>query len=146
MAAAPHARDRAERRRLRRGLVLHELAIVVFGLLAWQGIDAIRADVGAMGVPMLIAGAAGLAGALAIVVPALRWRHLGDPPRWFTPARVQRAARIGMGLAAVAAVVAGVALAPRGLERGFVITVNAVVGGLLALFALLAGERPRPRG
>jgi hypothetical protein len=127
MAVTPHAPDRAGRRRSRPGLVLHALAVVIFALLAWQGVDAIRTGLSAFGVPMLIAGAAGLGGASAIILGA-RWRRAG----------VRRAARIGMVLAATATVVTGVVLAPHGLDRGFVITVNTVVGGLLALFALFA--------
>jgi len=42
--------------------------------------------------------------------------------------------------------IAGVMLAPQGMDRGFVIWVAALLGALLALFALLTGDRPRTAG
>ncbi|GGN91909.1 hypothetical protein GCM10010112_78550 [Actinoplanes lobatus] len=111
--------------------VLHAMAVVIFGLLAWSGADGIRSGVPELGVPMLIAGVAGSVGALVILSSVLRRRH-GTAD--------QRAARIGMAVAAVVTVVVGVALAPAGWERGFVIAVNAGVGFLLAVFAALAGK------
>ncbi|MBG0561510.1 hypothetical protein [Actinoplanes aureus] len=122
----------AARRRLHRSAALHGLAVVIFGLMLWSGVDLSIAGARALGVPMLIAGAAGSAGALIIMLSVLR-RRRGTPD--------QRAARIGMAFAAVATVAVGVALAPDGWERGFVISVNAFTGGLLAAFAALAGER-----
>jgi hypothetical protein len=115
-----------------RGAAPHGLAVVVFGLMAWRGAGSLAAGAEALGVPMLVAGGAGSAGALVIMVSVLR----GD-----TRAKAQRAARIGMALAAVVTVALGVALAPAGWERGFVISVNAVTGVLLAAFAALAGGR-----
>ncbi len=55
----------------------------------------------------------------------------------------QRAIRLAMAAAAVVALIAGVMLAPGGIDRGFVISVAALVAAALALFALLAGDRPR---
>lgn len=110
---------------------LHTLAVVVFGLLAWSGADGIRSGAQALGVPMLIAGVAGSVGALVILSSLLRRRH-GTAD--------QRVARIGMAVAAAATVAVGVALAPAGWERGFVIAVNAGTGALLAVFAALAGK------
>ncbi|MEV4490165.1 hypothetical protein AB0K04_08620 [Micromonospora coxensis] len=49
-----------------------------------------------------------------------------------------------MVLAAVIALVTGTALAPDGMDRGFVISVDAVLAGALASYALLAGEQHRP--
>ncbi len=127
------------RRRLHRSAALHGLAVVIFGLMTWRSFDLLRAGTQALGVPMLITGVAGATGALVIVASVLRRRAgtAGSHPS----GRTQRAARIGMAVAAAAATVVGVALAPAGWERGFVIGVNTVTGGLLAVFALLAGER-----
>lgn len=108
----------------------HGAAAVIFGLMAWRGAGLL--DARALGVPMLIAGVAGATGALAIVVSVLWQRNRTG---------TQRAARAGMALAGVAAAAVGVLLAPAGWERGFVISVNVLTGGLLAVFALLAGER-----
>ena len=131
----------ADRRRLHRSAALHGLAVVIFGLMTWRGIDVVVLGSEAMGVPMLITGAAGTTGALVIVWSLLRRRNPAADAR--TPGRLgaQGAARIGMAVAALATVVVGVALAPAGWERGFVISVNTITGALLAVFALLAGER-----
>ncbi|WP_328473053.1 hypothetical protein OHA21_11495 [Actinoplanes sp. NBC_00393] len=134
--AVPQQTPAAESRRLHRSAALHGLAVVVFGLLAFTGVGTLGSGARALGVPVLIVGAAGSMGALIIMVSVLR-RSRGT-------ARTQRAARIGMVVAAVVAVAVGVALAPAGWERGFVITVNALTGVLLALFAALAGERTAP--
>jgi hypothetical protein len=48
-----------------------------------------------------------------------------------------------MAAAAVVVVAAGVMLAPHGMDRGFVISVASGLAVALALFALLAGDRPR---
>ncbi|MFG1891355.1 hypothetical protein ACGFIR_26225 [Micromonospora sp. NPDC049051] len=45
-----------------------------------------------------------------------------------------------MALAAAVALVVGVAVAPAGSERGFVIGVDAALAGALALFALATGD------
>ncbi len=135
----------ADRRRFQRSAALHGVAAVIFGLMAWRSADLLGAGARALGVPMLITGVAGVVGALVIVSSVLRRARRTAEPR--PPARIdaQRAARIGMGVAAVVTVAVGVVLAPAGWERGFVISVNAVTGGLLAVFALLAGERMERR-
>ncbi len=145
MAPTPDVPAGADRRRLHRSAALHGVAVVIFGLMAWRGADLLGLGGRALGVPMLIAGAAGATGALVIAWSVLRRRDpaAGSPGR----AGAQRAARIGMAVAAVATVAVGVVLAPAGWERGFVISVNTFTGGLLAVFALLAGERvTRGRG
>ncbi|MDG4832311.1 hypothetical protein O7627_23810 [Solwaraspora sp. WMMD1047] len=117
---------------------------MVFGLMAWTGVNGIGVGAQALGVPMLITGAAGATGALIVVWSVLR-PDLTDGQRPPARSNVQRVARIGMAVAAVATVAIGVGLAPGGWERGFVITVNIAIGGLLAVFALLAGEPARRR-
>jgi hypothetical protein len=49
-----------------------------------------------------------------------------------------------MAAAAVVVLIAGVMLASQGMDRGFAISVAALLAAALALFALLAGDRPRP--
>lgn len=139
----PHDIPAAGRHRLHRSAALHGLAVVIFGLMTWRGIDVVALGAEAIGVPMLITGTAGTVGALVIVWSLLRRRHAAADarsPRWI---RAQHGARIGMAVAALATVTVGVALAPTGWERGFVISVNTITGILLAIFALLAGERAR---
>ena len=145
MALVHDQPPRADRGRLHRSVALHSAAVVIFGLMAWRGADGVTFGVHALGVPMLIAGAGGAAGALVILWSVLRRRGrlMGLHPA--TRAGEQAAARIGMAVAAAATVTAGVALAPAGSEREFVIWVSVVIGGSLALFALLAGERMAPR-
>ncbi len=146
----PHPHDLrgdADRRKLHRSAALHGLAVVIFGLMTWRGIDVVVLGSEAVGVPMLITGGAGTTGALVILWSLLRRRDRAANAR--PPGRMgaQRAARIGMAVAAGATVVVGVALAPAGWERGFVISVNTITGGLLAVFALLAGDEravPKP--
>lgn len=116
------------------GAALHGFAVVIFGLMTWRAAGDLGSDARALSVPMLITGVAGTAGALVIL-----WSVLRPTGR----AATQRTARIGMAMAAVATVAVGVGLAPAGWEREFVITVNVITGGLLALFALLAGDRRR---
>jgi hypothetical protein len=58
-------------------------------------------------------------------------------------AATQRSARLAMAAAAVVAFIAGVLLAPRGMDRGFAISVAAGLAVTLALFALFAGDSPR---
>ena len=123
-------------RNVRTGAAMHGLAVVIFGLLAVYGAGGITSGAKALGVPMFIAGVAGAVGALVILLSIMRWRRPG----------VQRAARLGMAVAALVTVVVGVALAPDGWERGFVISVNVGTGVLLALFAAFAGEPSRPVG
>ncbi|MEV6302548.1 hypothetical protein AB0M02_24255 [Actinoplanes sp. NPDC051861] len=113
-----------------RGALRHGLAVTIFGLLAAYGVAGVFAGAYALAVPMLVAGVAGSAGAIVITLSILRWRGLG----------VQRAARLGMAVAALVTVAVGVALAPAGWERGFVIAVDTGTGVLLALFAAFAGE------
>lgn len=145
MALVHDQSPRADKRRLHRSVALHGAAVVIFGLMAWRGPGAVTVGLHALGVPMLIAGAGGASGALVILWSVLRRRDRLMGPYPSTRTGAQRAARIGMAVAAVATVTAGVALAPAGSEREFVIWVNVVIGGLLAVFALLAGERTARR-
>ena len=112
----------------RRGVIRYALAVLVFGLLAGSGADAFRQDAPALAAPMLITGLAGAVGA-AVIAAAVYWRP---------DTRVQRAARLAMLMAAVAVALTGVASAPDGAERGFVIGVAALLAVLLAAFALVA--------
>ncbi|BCJ48124.1 hypothetical protein GCM10010168_24840 [Actinoplanes ianthinogenes] len=100
------------------------LAVVLFLLLAVTGVTALGRGVDGVAVPMVVAG---LAGAAVAVV--------SRTPRWVRPAQ---SGAVG---AAVILVVAGALLAPSGAERGFVIGVDLLVGGLLVAFALLALPR-----
>ncbi len=117
----------------RRGVALYILAVLIFGLLAASGVDLLRKDAPGLAVPFLIAGVAGAAGAV-VVAGAIYWRPT---------IRVQRTARAAMALTAVAVAGTGVALAPGGMDRGFVIGVAALLAVLLAVFALLAGPARR---
>lgn len=145
MALAHDQSSRADQGRLYRSVALHGAAVVIFGLLAWSGVEGVAVGIHALGVPMLIAGVGGAVGALVILWSVLRRSDRLKVPYLSTRAGAQRAARIGVAAAAVATVTAGVALAPAGHERGFVIWMNVVIGGLLAVFALLAGERTARR-
>lgn len=122
------------RYRVDRSAVPHLLAMVIFALLAWSGAGMLRQGVDGLAVPSLMIGAAGAAGALLTVT--------GTPSRHPGP-RSHRLVRGAMVLVAVAALVTGAALAPSGIDRGFVISVDAVLSGALASYALLAGERHR---
>ncbi len=136
----------AERSRLRRSALLHGLAVLAFGLLGWSGAALIGRGVPGLAVPSLVAGTAGSAGALVILVAVLRRRAgRADRPTPARPSRfgAQGVARASMALAAVVTVVAGVAFAPAGMDRGFVISVAGLLGGARGWFALLAGEQPR---
>jgi hypothetical protein len=106
--------------------VRHLVAALVFGLLALSGTQGTPA----LATPTLIAGAAGAAGSAVLFFA-------------FRP-RVQKAARIAMTVAAVAVVGTGIARAPDGEDRAFVIVVAAVLAALLAAFALVSGVRRRP--
>lgn len=113
-------------RMTRAGLVRHGFAVLVFLLMIGSGVDLLAHRAAGLGAPFLIAGVAGVAGSLAVM--------LGHP----------RAARIGMLAGAAAAAGAGWALAPGGMDRGFVIAAGAVAGGALAVFALLATPKRHP--
>ncbi|MEV4641853.1 hypothetical protein AB0J80_31360 [Actinoplanes sp. NPDC049548] len=118
----------------RRGVALHGLAAAVFTLLALSGVGELTGQARGLAVPSVITGAAGALGALALTWLLLRQQ---------AGVRAQRAVRLSMAVAAVAAMGAGVVFAPDGLDRGFVISVSAVLAGALALFALLCGS-PQP--
>ncbi|MGK5442710.1 hypothetical protein ACSNN7_12970 [Micromonospora sp. URMC 105] len=122
------------RHRVDRTAVPHLLAMVIFGLLAWSGAGMLRQGVDGLAVPSLMIGAAGAAGALLTVTGGAS-RHPGRRPH--------RLVRGAMVLVAVAAVLTGAALAPSGMDRGFVISVDAVLAGALASYALLGSERRR---
>lgn len=117
----------------RRGVALYALAVLIFGLLAASGANLLRDDAPGLAVPFLIAGVAGAVGAV-VVARAIYWRPV---------ARVQRRARAAMAFAAVAVAASGVAFAPGGIDRGFVIGVAGLLAVLLAMFALLAGPTRR---
>lgn len=112
-----------------RGLFRYAAAVLVFGLLAAAGAQALPQDGPALAVPFLITGVAGAGGA-AVIAVAL---HKGLHPR------VQRITRLAMAVAAVAVAVTGVVFAPGGMDRGFVIGTAALLAVLLAAFAALAG-------
>ncbi|MGY0004260.1 hypothetical protein [Micromonospora sp. I033] len=107
---------------------LHLLAVVIFGLLAWSGIDGLDREVAGLAVPSLIVGSAGVVRAILAVAGIL-------------PA-IRPAVRACLVLAAVVALTTGYVLAPSGMDRGFVIAVDAVLAGALAAYAFL-GEPPR---
>jgi len=129
---------RTERLRLGRSAGMHVLAAVVFGLLAWSGVAMLGPHSNGMAVPFLIAGAAGCVGSVVIAASVRRQRATLR-----NGSGAQRAARLGMAAAAVAAMVAGFVLAPAGMDRGFVIGVALFHALLLAAYALLSGDRPR---
>ena len=118
---------------------MHLLAVVVFALLVWSGVTMLHPYAYGMGVPSLIVGAAGSVGSLVIAVSVWRGRTAAPGGRPL----VQTVTRLAMTAAAVAAVVAGVALAPGGMDRGFVIGVALFHAVLLAAYALVCGYRPR---
>lgn len=128
----------AEQLRLGRSVWMHAGAAVVFGLLAWSGVTMLGPHSSGMGVPLLIAGAAGCIGSLVVAASVRRQRAT---LRGGT--RVQAAARLVMAAAAVAAAVAGVALAPGGMDHDFVIGVAVFHAILLAAYASFCGDRPR---
>lgn len=118
-----------------RGVSLHVLAGVVFGLLAWSGVVGLAQDVPALAVPSLIVGVAGAVRALSTVTGLL---PAGGPAR-----RVAGGVTL---LAAVAALATGLVLAPHGTDRGFVIAVSAVLAAALAAYAVLGEPVRRPAG
>lgn len=117
--------------RVLRDVPLHVLAVVIFGLLAWSGVVGLAQDVPALAVPSLIVGVAGAVRALSTVTGLL--------PAGGAARRVAKGATL---LAAVAALAAGIVLAPDGTDRGFVIAVSAVLAAALAAYAVL-GEPVR---
>ena len=150
----------AEQWRLRYSAALHGFAVLIFAMLALTG--AVIATQGRYGLalPMMVAGVAGAGGAAAITAQVWRAQvSIGARPGTGVPGGAgvpgavagserskppQRTIRLAMAAAAVVALIAGVLLAPGGIDRGFVISVAALLAAALALFALLAGDRPRP--
>ncbi|MGW4157433.1 hypothetical protein ACWEDF_30235 [Micromonospora chersina] len=118
-----------------RGVPLHVLAVVVFGLLAWSGVVGLAHDVRALAVPSLIVGVAGAVRALSTVTGLL--------PAGGAARRVAGGVTL---LAAVAALATGLVLAPHGTDRGFVIAVSAVLAAALAAYAVLGEPVRRPGG
>ncbi|MBM0257504.1 hypothetical protein [Micromonospora sp. 4G55] len=126
-------------RRVGRGALPHLLAMVIFGLLAWSGGSMLRQGVDGLAVPSLMIGAAGAVGAL-LMMARRPSRHADE-----SGPDLHQLVRVAMVLVALTALVTGTALAPDGMDRGFVISVDAVLAGALASYALLAGEqRVRP--
>jgi hypothetical protein len=129
--------------RLRRSVAMHGVAVVVWSMLALSGAGAAAQGLYGLAVPFIVAGVAGGVGAALIAVAvsgsdgdAVIKRSLAT----------QRIARRAMAAAAVIVLLTGVVLAPRGMDRGFVIVVAALLAVALALFALFAGDRPRATG
>ncbi|MGI5212837.1 hypothetical protein [Plantactinospora sp. CA-290183] len=135
------------RRRLLTIVGTYGLAALVSGLVIRAGAAVSRTDAD-FGLPWTIVGSGGALGALAIVGAALyarrgvEGRHV-DPVRLARAVLVARVARALMLAAAIAGAVAGVLLAPAGLDRAFAITVSLVLAALLAVFALLANDISR---
>lgn len=150
-----------EQRRLRRSAALHGVAVVVFAMLACSGAGAVVPGLYGMAVPFIIAGIAGAVGAavIAATVWRLQFQEAGADVSDGAGIRMdvvpdgaaaikrsgatQRTARLAMAAAAGVVLIAGVMLAPQGMDRGFVISVAAVLAVALVLFALFAGDRPR---
>lgn len=134
--------------RLRRSAMLHGLAFLIFAMLAVSGATTAAPGLYGMAVPFMVTGTAGALGAALITVSVWRGQRgetaAPDGAAATGPSKApQRAVRLAMGGAAVVALIAGVLLAPRGMDRGFVIGVAALLAVSLASFALLAGDRPR---
>ncbi|MCO8272945.1 hypothetical protein M1L60_20325 [Actinoplanes sp. TRM 88003] len=105
---------------------------MAFAMLVVMGVGvAVQGSYG-LGFAFVVAGLAGGVGAAVIAVSVWRARLAGH-----------RVVRISMGVAAVVVLLAGVVLAPGGIDRGFVMVVSALLALLLAMFALLAGDRAR---
>ncbi|MFF5051681.1 hypothetical protein ACFY1S_00615 [Micromonospora sp. NPDC000663] len=150
-----------EQRRMRRSAALHGIAVVVFAMLALSGASTVAPGLYGLAVPFIVAGTAGGIGAAVIAVSVWRAQRgeTGADMRESAGVRMdsgpdgaaasnrtkapQLAIRRAMAAAAVVVLIAGVTLAPRGMDRGFVISVAALLAVALALFALLAGDRPR---
>ncbi|KAB1914096.1 hypothetical protein [Micromonospora sp. AMSO31t] len=122
----------AVRRHRARDVPLHVLAVVIFGLLAWSGLDGLDREVAGLALPSLLVGLAGAARAVLAVA--------GIPPPATRPA-ARWAVRGSLVLIAVVALATGFALAPSGMDRGFVIAVDAVLAGALAAYAFLGEPR-----
>jgi hypothetical protein len=151
----------SEQRRLRRSAAQHGIAVVVFAMLALSGIGAAAPGLYGLAVPFIVTGVAGAGGAAVIAVAVWRLQrqeagaevldgagvHPGSVPGGAAATgrneATQRTVRLAMAAAAVVALIAGVMPAPRGMDRGFVISVAAGLAVALALFALFAGDRPR---
>jgi hypothetical protein len=142
----------SEQRRLRRSAAQHGIAVVVFAMLALSGVGAAGPGLYGLAVPFIVTGVAGAAGAAVIAVAVWRLQReeagvLAGPG--IRPGgdagngAAQWTVRLAMVAAAVVALIAGVMLAPRGMDRGFVISVAAGLAVVLALFSLFAGDRPR---
>jgi hypothetical protein len=141
-----------EQRRLRRSVAEHGIAVVVFAMLALSGVGVAVPGLYGLAVPFIVTGVAGAAGAAVIAVAVWRLQReeagvLAGPG--IRPGgdagngAAQWTVRLAMVAAAVVALIAGVMLAPRGMDRGFVISVAAGLAVVLALFSLFAGDRPR---
>jgi hypothetical protein len=128
----------SEQWRLRRSVALHGFAVAVFAMLALSGAVAATQRLYGLAVPFIVAGTAGAVG--AAVIAATVWR--GEAGAAAT--KTQQTIRLAMAGAAVVVLITGVLLAPQGVDRGFAIWVAALLAGALALFALLAGDQPRP--
>jgi hypothetical protein len=142
-AGAENAMTNPEQRRLRRSAALHGAAAAVFAMLAWSGADAAAQGRYGLAVPFIVAGIAGGVGAAVIAMTV--WRLQGGAGVRVDPVP-GKATRLAMAASAVVALIAGVMLAPQGMDRGFVISVAALLAAALASFALLAGDRPRTAG
>jgi hypothetical protein len=157
-----NAMTNPEQRRLRRSAAMHGLAVAVWAMLAWSGAGFAAPGLFGMAVPFIVAGIAGTVGAAVIAVNVWRLQfeesvadvrdgadvRMDSVPDGAAATKrieaTQRTTRLAMAAAAVVVLIAGVVLAPQGIDRGFVISVSAGLAVTLALFALLAGDRPRP--
>jgi hypothetical protein len=160
-ATAENAMTDPEQRRLRRSAALHGFAVAVFALLALSGAGFAGPGLYGLAVPFIVAGIAGAGGAAVIAVTVWRWQRgatgagvrggagvcmdsvPGGAAATEPSQAPQRTVRLAMAAAAVVVLIVGVMLAPQGMDRGFVISVAALLAAALALFALLAGDRPR---
>jgi hypothetical protein len=117
-------------------------------MLALSGATTAAPGLYGLAVPFMVAGTAGGVGAAVIAVTVWRVQRAEAGAGVRTGIRrseaTQRTVRFAMAAAAVAVLITGVVLAPQGMDRGFVISVAALLAAALALFALLAGDRPRP--
>ena len=130
------------RRRLRAVVAKYLSASILFGLVAYQGVRILRAlgpspDGFALG--WIVAGVGASLGSLGVAAAALLAR--GSVPgdrRGLGALRLEGAARALVLIAAVGAEFVTVLWAPTGMDRGFVLLVNTVLAGSLAVFALMA--------